>query len=187
VDWDGELAAGTALGRSALVGIGAGYHAFRPAPWSPTGGRGDEWSVFASLSTRPSQHLQGRLTARLSLTEVTGGYFEATATSPLNFKAGSRPRVFLSGLLAVAAGEAIDPASDGQGYYARDGMTHGWLEVAWQAVQCAECRRHRRTLQLFARVQGNFDPLVKRRSLWSAKTAGQYLIIGAAFRATKGS
>ena len=158
------------------IAIGAnGYH-FHPPPFVGSDATATTWEAVASVYAIASRHLQLGLTASLDMDEIDGLYVEATGTLPVTLRKAQPPSVFFT---ATAGWNHGQHAVGGEpGYYAERGFTH--LSVEMSVLLLRPDSAHRgRSLQLFGRLQGNFDPATRVAVWpWARLDSHQQFILG---------
>jgi len=174
-DVNASLMAAYLLGDTRFA-LGANVYRFDPAPYRPEGAAATV-EIVGSIRAIPSRHIQLALSAWLDVDDVDGLYTEVTGTMPLTLSKAQSPKLFFTATLGLNQGQnTTDDGHAAQGYFIKNGFTHVALEADYVAIRPVVAGQGV-TLQLFVRVQGNFDGATKA-SVWPFdRTAAEQQVI----------
>ena len=176
-DVNASLMAGYLIGDTRFA-LGANVYRFDPAPYRPEGAAATV-EIVAEIRAIPSRHIQLALSTWYDVDDVDGLYAEVTGTMPLTLTKAQSPKLFFTVALGRNQGQnTTDDGHPAQGYFIKNGFTHVSLEADYVAIRPVVAGQGA-TLQLFVRVQGNFDGATKA-SVWPFDRAGteQQVIAG---------
>ena len=158
------------------IALGAtGYH-FHPPPFAASGATATTVEAVASVYAIASRHLQFALTASMDLDEVDGLYVEGTGTLPVTLRKAQPPRVFFTATAGWNHGQHATGTAPG--YFAERGITHLAVEMSVLLLRPDSAHRGR-SLQIYGRLQGNFDPATRAAVWpWERLDAHQQFILG---------
>lgn len=165
-----------------LTGVSA--YSSGPAPWDPTESRGSTAELLLGLSSRPSRHALVALTAWMDIGEVKGTYFEGSLTIPFTLSQGRNPRLYVTGTLGVNGGQL--QTEEELGYFTDRGPVFGSLQLNYLPFWTADPCKYRGSVQLWVRLQGNFDQSSKQRRPGEGRAREQRLWVGAQWRGSMG-